>query len=169
MASAVGWAAREDAEQARRRHDVSGVLTDSTRMASVLALWESGSGKQSSAQAQVEGPALAEARTGDGYDEERSPVDQDLLIGRFARATLQDAKDAIAAAKAFAPEWGTLAWQERNEIMTAAADLISERRNEISALATVTHRSPWHEASTIVLEVSPRTTPRGRRGNDSWC
>src|SRR5436190_5509470 len=75
-----------------------------------------------------------EARDGEGHEEERSPADHDLVIGEFAKATRQDAKDAIAAAKAYAHTWATTPWQERSAIMTRAADLISERRNEISAL-----------------------------------
>ncbi|HEY1330023.1 MAG TPA: aldehyde dehydrogenase family protein [Actinomycetota bacterium] len=78
-----------------------------------------------------------EARQGEGYDEERSPIDHDLVIGEFARASRADAKDAIAAASAFAPTWAATPWQERNEILTRAADLISERRNEISALMAI--------------------------------
>jgi 1-pyrroline-5-carboxylate dehydrogenase len=75
-----------------------------------------------------------EERWGDATDEERSPIDNDIVIGHFGRATRQDAQDAIAAAKAFAPEWAATPWQERNAVMTRAADLISERSNEISAL-----------------------------------
>src|SRR5207247_9616205 len=60
-----------------------------------------------------------------------------VVIGRFARATVQDAKDAIAAAKAFFPEWGGMPWQDRNKVMNQAADLISERRNELSALMAI--------------------------------
>ncbi len=78
-----------------------------------------------------------EARHGEGYDEERSPADRDIVIGRFARATRPDTKDAIAAASAFAPEWGGMAWQDRNKVMSQVADLISERRNELSALLTI--------------------------------
>jgi 1-pyrroline-5-carboxylate dehydrogenase len=78
-----------------------------------------------------------EARQGEGHDEERSPVDHDIVIGQFAKATRQDAKDAIAAAKAYAHTWANTPWQERNDIMTRAADLISERRNEISALMAI--------------------------------
>jgi len=75
-----------------------------------------------------------EERWGEATDEERSPIDNDVVIGHFGRATRQDAKDAIAAAKAFAPTWAATPWKERGEIMSRAADLISERRNEISAL-----------------------------------
>ena len=75
-----------------------------------------------------------EERWGEATDEERSPIDRDIVIGHFGRATRQDAKEAIAAAKAYAPVWAATPWKERNAIMTKAADLISERRNEISAL-----------------------------------
>ncbi|MFN2591058.1 MAG: aldehyde dehydrogenase family protein [Actinomycetota bacterium] len=75
-----------------------------------------------------------EAREGEGYDEERSPIDRDILIGHFARATVQDVDDAVAAAKAFFPEWSGLPWQERVKIMRQVADVISERVFELAAL-----------------------------------
>jgi 1-pyrroline-5-carboxylate dehydrogenase len=75
-----------------------------------------------------------EAREGEGYDEERSPIDRDILLGHFARATRQDAKDAIAAAKAFAPVWAATPWQERVKIMRRVADVISDNVFEYAAL-----------------------------------
>jgi 1-pyrroline-5-carboxylate dehydrogenase len=78
-----------------------------------------------------------EARSGEGFDEERSPIDNDLLIGKFARATVQDANDAVEAAKAYAPTWGTTPWQERVKIMRRAADVISERVYELAALMSI--------------------------------
>ncbi len=75
-----------------------------------------------------------EAREGDGYREERSPIDNEIVVGGFAQATRQDAKDAIAAAKGFAPTWAATTWQERVRILRKAADLISERRSELAAL-----------------------------------
>jgi 1-pyrroline-5-carboxylate dehydrogenase len=75
-----------------------------------------------------------EAREGDGWHEQRSPIDAELVIGTFAQATRQDVRDAIAAAKAAFPAWSGRPWQERVEIIRRAADLISERRNELSAL-----------------------------------
>jgi 1-pyrroline-5-carboxylate dehydrogenase len=75
-----------------------------------------------------------EARDGEGYDEERSPIDRDILIGHFAKATAQDAKDAIAAAKAFFPEWSGMPWQDRVKIMRQGADAISDHVYELAAL-----------------------------------
>src|SRR5262249_31550659 len=40
----------------------------------------------------------------DTYDEP-SPIDKDILIGRFSQATTQDVDDAVAAAKGFWLEW----------------------------------------------------------------
>jgi 1-pyrroline-5-carboxylate dehydrogenase len=78
-----------------------------------------------------------EERWGDGIDEERSPIDHDLVIGEFGRATRQDAKDAIAAAKAYAPTWAGTPWQERVKIMRAAADVISDHVYELAALMAI--------------------------------
>jgi 1-pyrroline-5-carboxylate dehydrogenase len=75
-----------------------------------------------------------EAREGEGYDEERSPIDRDIVIGYFAKATRQDAKDAIAAAKGFAHEWADTPWQDRVRIMRHAADVISDSVYELAAL-----------------------------------
>jgi 1-pyrroline-5-carboxylate dehydrogenase len=78
-----------------------------------------------------------EAREGEGYDEERSPIDRDMVIGQFARATRQDAKDAIAAAKAYFPQWSRAPWQERVKVMRRAADVISDRVYELAALMAI--------------------------------
>lgn len=78
-----------------------------------------------------------EAREGDGYDEERSPIDRDIVVGRFARATEQDARDAVAAARAFAPQWSGLPWQERVKIMRRAADAISDHVYEYAAIMAI--------------------------------
>ncbi len=74
------------------------------------------------------------AREGSGYKEERSPIDRDIVIGEFAMATREDVRDAIAAAKGFAREWADTQWMKRVELVERAADLISERRNELAAL-----------------------------------
>jgi 1-pyrroline-5-carboxylate dehydrogenase len=78
-----------------------------------------------------------EAREGEGYDEERSPIDRDIVVGQFARATVQDAKDAVAAANAFAAQWAGTPWQERVRIMRKAADFISERLYDLAALMAI--------------------------------
>ena len=78
-----------------------------------------------------------EAREGEGYDEERSPIDRDIVVGYFGRATVQDAHDAVAAAKAFFPQWSGTPWQERVKVMRQVADVISERVYELAALMSI--------------------------------
>jgi 1-pyrroline-5-carboxylate dehydrogenase len=76
-------------------------------------------------------------RPGDGESELRSPIDRDIVVGRFARATRQDVRDAIAAARAAQPAWRALGWDRRIEIMRRAAELISERQMLYGALMSI--------------------------------
>ena len=59
------------------------------------------------------------------------------MIGQFARATRDDARDAIAAAKAYFPQWSGMPWQDRVRIMRQAADVISERVYELAAVMAI--------------------------------
>ncbi|MGI8928059.1 MAG: aldehyde dehydrogenase family protein [Candidatus Limnocylindrales bacterium] len=76
-------------------------------------------------------------RHGDGEFEDRSPIDETNVLGWFAKGTRQDAKDAVAAAKAAAPGWARTPWRERVATMRRAADLISERQMEYAALMSL--------------------------------
>jgi len=75
-----------------------------------------------------------EPREGESLFEERSPIDHDVVIGRFAQATRQDVKDAIASAKETFETWSTMPWKERVALLRRAADIISERNFELAAL-----------------------------------
>jgi 1-pyrroline-5-carboxylate dehydrogenase len=72
--------------------------------------------------------------TGDGTSEVRSPIDSEIVIGRFAQATPADADRAVSTAGEFADTWAATPWQERVEVLRRAADLISERRNVLAAV-----------------------------------
>jgi 1-pyrroline-5-carboxylate dehydrogenase len=65
--------------------------------------------------------------------ESRSPIDRDWLLGRFASGGADDARDAIAAARAAAPGWGATPWIERVRLVRRAAELIEERVYDIGA------------------------------------
>ena len=67
---------------------------------------------------------------------EVSPMDMDLVVGHYAQATHEDVDDAIAAAKAFQPEWEATGWEDRRDLMLAAADIMEERQFELAALMT---------------------------------
>ncbi|MEX2275709.1 MAG: aldehyde dehydrogenase family protein [Actinomycetota bacterium] len=75
-----------------------------------------------------------EERPGDGTYDIHSPIDGDIKLATISMATATDVEDAIAAAKGAALEWDRMGWQRRVEIMRAAADLITERRNLLAAL-----------------------------------
>ena len=72
-------------------------------------------------------------RRGDGAREVVSPIDRDIVIGRFAQATGEDVAEAVDYARAFASTWAGTAWPERIAVLRRAADLISERRNVLAA------------------------------------
>ena len=68
--------------------------------------------------------------------EKRSPIDG-TLVGRFAKGTRADVRDAIAAARAAAPGWARTPWLERIAVMRRMADLISERQMELGAIMAI--------------------------------
>jgi len=65
-----------------------------------------------------------------------SPADQAVLC-RVHEATRADIEDAVAAAASAAPAWADTPWQERIALLRAAADLISDRSNELAALMSM--------------------------------
>ena len=65
--------------------------------------------------------------------EEFSPIDSSVLIGRYSLATNEDIDDAMAAAKAFAPEWEAWGWERRRDLMLKAADVMEARAFDMAA------------------------------------
>jgi 1-pyrroline-5-carboxylate dehydrogenase len=65
--------------------------------------------------------------------EKRSPIDTDILLGRFQKGTQQDAQDAIAAAKAAFPAWSAMPYKKRVALMRKVAKLIDQRLFDIAA------------------------------------
>src|SRR5207247_11419245 len=66
-----------------------------------------------------------------------SPNDSRLVLGTFHQASGRDVDDAVAAARAAFPAWSRTPWQDRVALLRRAADLISERSNELAALMTM--------------------------------
>ncbi len=66
-----------------------------------------------------------------------SPGDLGLRLGTFHSATQRDVQDAVTAARATAPSWGATPWRERLALLRRAADLISDRSNELAALMSI--------------------------------
>lgn len=67
-------------------------------------------------------------------EEELSPINSTIVIARYAQGTIEDVDDAIAAAKAFQPEWEGWGWERRRDLMLKAADIMEEQIYDISAL-----------------------------------
>jgi 1-pyrroline-5-carboxylate dehydrogenase len=77
-----------------------------------------------------------EERKDRDFFEEFSPVNRDVLVGKYAQATIADVDDAVAAAKAFANEWEAWGWEKRRDLMVRAAAIMDERTFELGALMT---------------------------------
>ena len=77
-----------------------------------------------------------EVRTDREMFEEHSPIDGDIVVGRYAQATPADIDDAVAAAESFQPEWEGMGWEARRDLMLTAADVMQEQVFDLAALLT---------------------------------
>ena len=66
-----------------------------------------------------------------------SPNDDKLALAEVHSASERDVHDAVTAARAAFPAWSATPWKERVGLLRRAADLISERSNELAALMTM--------------------------------
>ncbi len=78
-----------------------------------------------------------EPRTGGTTFDLYSPNDATLKLGTFHEATEADVADAVAAATAAFPAWSGRPWPERVALLRRAAEVISERANELAALMSM--------------------------------
>ena len=62
-----------------------------------------------------------------------SPVDSRTVVSYFPKGTADDVKAAIVAAREAYPKWAATPYEDRIAILRKAADLIIERRYELSA------------------------------------
>ena len=62
----------------------------------------------------------------------RSPIDRDIVLGEFPQADAKLVDEAVAAARASYPAWRAMGWQRRVQVLRAGADMIEERKWEIS-------------------------------------
>ncbi|MCP4384845.1 MAG: aldehyde dehydrogenase family protein [Hyphomicrobiales bacterium] len=63
-----------------------------------------------------------------------NPSNTDHIVGHYARASAEDAKTAIAAAKDAFPAWSRSGIQQRHDILKTASDEIMDRRAELGKL-----------------------------------
>jgi 1-pyrroline-5-carboxylate dehydrogenase len=74
---------------------------------------------------------------GDEALEDRSPIDRELVLGRFALAEAGDVDRAVSAARTAQAGWGRLPWRERLGLLRRAAGLVRERKYELAALMSL--------------------------------
>ncbi len=63
----------------------------------------------------------------------RTPINTEVILGHAQVGSAQDARDAIAAAKAAFPAWSGLPWRRRVAMLRKVAALINKRLFELSA------------------------------------
>ncbi len=81
-----------------------------------------------------------------------NPARPAQIIGHWARATIADADNALAAARAAQPAWAKTSADERAKIIERTADLMESRRAELNALLILEAGKPWIEADGDVSE-----------------
>lgn len=74
---------------------------------------------------------------GHGEFEVRSPIDREILIGRFARGTAAQAVEALRSVAGGFQEWSGTDWMERARIVNRAAELLEGERFLLAALVTL--------------------------------
>jgi len=65
--------------------------------------------------------------------EDRSPIDTRILLGRFQQGGRDHVQQAIAAARAAAPAWGSTPWQERVRLLKKVCDTIRKHQYDLSS------------------------------------
>ncbi|MGE5360381.1 MAG: aldehyde dehydrogenase family protein [Bacteroidales bacterium] len=66
--------------------------------------------------------------------EDRSPVDTRVLLGRFQKGGCEQARQAIAAARAAFAMWSRVPWEERVDQVRRIEQIIRDHRAELGAL-----------------------------------
>ncbi|HVZ66166.1 MAG TPA: proline dehydrogenase family protein [Lacunisphaera sp.] len=81
-----------------------------------------------------------------------NPARPAQVVGYWAKGTVQDADDAVAASVAYFPKWRATPVDERARILERAADLMESRRLELNSLLILEGAKPWVEADGDVSE-----------------
>ncbi len=66
-----------------------------------------------------------------------SPIDRDIVLGEFPQASASLVDEAVEAARAAFPAWRDLGWPKRVEILRAGADVLEERKWDVSIACLV--------------------------------
>jgi 1-pyrroline-5-carboxylate dehydrogenase len=67
----------------------------------------------------------------------RSPIDTNLVLGRFMAATRADVDAAVRNSRGAQRAWGRMPWRQRLAILRRAAAIIREKKYELAALMSL--------------------------------
>jgi len=81
-----------------------------------------------------------------------NPARPAQIVGYWAKGTVQDAEDAVAASVAFFPKWRATPVDDRAKMLERAADIMESRRMEINSLLILEAAKPWVEADADTSE-----------------
>lgn len=81
-----------------------------------------------------------------------NPGDTEQVLGEFAAGDEGHVDDAVAAASEAFAEWKETSWDERTDIFREAADIVQERKMEITALMAYENGKTRYEAIAEVDE-----------------
>ncbi|HSL71093.1 MAG TPA: aldehyde dehydrogenase family protein, partial [Longimicrobiales bacterium] len=82
-----------------------------------------------------------------------NPANPDQVVGRFPKATVELANKAIEAADAAFESWSRVSPQDRAEIIFKAADIMRQRKFELSAWLVFEVSKSWAEADADIAEL----------------
>lgn len=66
-----------------------------------------------------------------------SPIDRDIVLGEFPQSDPGVVDEAVKAARAAYPAWRDMGWQRRVEILRASADVLEERKWDMSVACLI--------------------------------
>jgi 1-pyrroline-5-carboxylate dehydrogenase len=67
----------------------------------------------------------------------RSPIDRDIILGEFPQADAAIVDEAVAAARSAYPEWRDLGWPLRVACLRAGADVLEQRKWDVSVACLI--------------------------------
>jgi 1-pyrroline-5-carboxylate dehydrogenase len=67
----------------------------------------------------------------------RSPIDREIVLGEFPQADAALVDDAVEAARAAFPAWRDIGWPRRVELLRAGAEVLEERKWDLSVACLV--------------------------------
>ena len=88
----------------------------------------------------------------DKYITSLNPAHPAEIVGRVASATVEQAREAVAAAEKAFPTWARVPAQQRAQLLFAAAQAVRDRRDEFDALLVLEVGKSWAEADGDVAE-----------------